>query len=53
MIVTTVDHAPAVNLGTHYFPLPQMLRIMRGELVFVAVACVLAYVGAWFKSRVN
>src|SRR5258708_3465536 len=28
MIVTTIDYAPAVNPGTHYFPLPVMLRIV-------------------------
>jgi hypothetical protein len=46
MNVTAIYYAPAVNPGTHYFPLAEILGIVRGELVNVAVACVLAYVGA-------
>ena len=53
MIVTMVDYAPAIYPDTHHFPLPALLKVMRGQLVAVAIACVLGYVGAWVRRRLN
>jgi hypothetical protein len=53
IIVTVVDYLPAIYPGRHYWPRAEMLRFIREQLVPVAIACVLAYVGAWFRFRVN
>jgi hypothetical protein len=53
MIVTMVDYAPAIYPDTHRFPLAALLEVMRGQLVYVAVACALGYVGAWLRIRAN
>lgn len=53
MIVTMVDYAPAIYPDTHHFPLPALLKVMRGQLVAVAIACVLGYAGAWIRRRSN
>jgi hypothetical protein len=50
---TTLNYAPAIYPDTHRFPLPALLKIMRGQLVYVAVACILGYAGAWFRTRSN
>ncbi len=53
MLDTTLNYAPAIYPDTHHFPLPELLKVMRGQLVFVAIACVLGYVGAWVRRRSN
>jgi hypothetical protein len=53
IIDTMLDYAPAIYPGRHILPREAMLHNMRQDLVFVVVACILAYLGAWFRNRVN
>jgi hypothetical protein len=53
LLTTVLFFAPAINPDTHRFPLPTILKIMRGQLVYVAIACALGYVGAWIRKRFN
>jgi hypothetical protein len=53
LIVTVVDYLPAIYPGRHYWPRAEDLGFIRAQLVPVAIACVLAYLGAWFRIRVN
>jgi hypothetical protein len=53
MIVTMMDYAPAIYPGRHILPREAMFYNMRQDLVFVGVACILAYLGAWLRNRVN
>jgi hypothetical protein len=53
LIVTFMDYLPAVYPGRHYWPRSEFLGFIRAQLAPVAVACVLAYFGAWFRSRTN
>ncbi len=57
-LVSRLDEGPHVNPSTETqeFSLRDSdgyYMIVREQLTPVAVACVLAYVGAWFRSRVN
>ena len=53
MIVTVVDYLPAIYPGRHYWPRAEVLGFIRAQLVPVAIACVLAFLGAWLRIRVN
>jgi hypothetical protein len=53
LLDSTLNYAPAIYPDTHHFPLPELLKLMRGQLPFVAIACVLGYVGARLRRRVN
>jgi hypothetical protein len=53
MTVTVVDYLPAIYPGRHYWPRAEMLGFIREQFVPVGIACVLAFVGAWFRNRAN
>jgi hypothetical protein len=53
LIVTVVDYLPAVYPGRHYWPRAEVLGFIRAQLAPIAIACVLACLGAWFRIRVN
>jgi hypothetical protein len=53
LIVTVVDYLPAVYPGRHYWPRAEVWGFIRAQLAPIAIACVLAYLGAWFRIRVN
>jgi hypothetical protein len=53
LIVTVVDYLPAMYPGRHYWPRAEVFGFVRAQLAPVAIACVLAYLGAWFRNRVN
>jgi hypothetical protein len=50
---TTLNYAPAIYPDTHRFPLPALLKVMRGQLLYVAIACLLGYLGAWPRRRLK
>src|ERR1700738_4107163 len=43
----------AIYPGRHFWPRAEIFGFIREQLLAVAMACVLAYVGAWFRIRVN
>lgn len=53
MVVTIMDYAPAAYPGRHFFPHSEILGFIREQLIYVAAACVLAYVGALFRGRMK
>jgi hypothetical protein len=53
MLDTTLNYAPAIYPDTHFYPLPESLKVMRGQPVFVAIADVLGYGGALVRVLVN
>jgi hypothetical protein len=48
-----INYAPLDNPHTHSWPIPILLKVMRGALVLTAVACVLGFLGAWTRKRMN
>jgi hypothetical protein len=54
-IIRMVDYIPAIypDPGHHEWTPAFFVAFTRDQLVPVAMACVLAYVGAWVRNRVN
>jgi hypothetical protein len=54
-IVTMVDYLPAIypGLSHHEWTRAFFISFTRDQLVPIAMACVLTYVGAWVRNRVN
>jgi hypothetical protein len=53
VILVPIDYAPAVSPGRWFLPFSSMPIFIRDTLILVAISCVLAYVGAWWRKRVN
>jgi hypothetical protein len=53
VILMPIDYAPAVFPGSWVLPLSSIPVFIRDTLVGVAIAGVLAYVGTWFRRRLN
>jgi hypothetical protein len=53
LAVTMMDYVPAAYPGSFFFPRAEIPAFLCGRLIFVAGACVLAYVGTWLRGRVR
>jgi hypothetical protein len=53
MTLTKMDYSPVLAPGSVFPPRGQISAFIRDQLVGVAIVCILAYVGAWFRKRLN
>jgi hypothetical protein len=53
LLDTTLNYAPAIHPDSGFFPFPDLLKIMRAQLVYLIFACVLGYLGGLSRKRLK